>query len=115
MVATFNFQVLQYNVILLSCSVDNNLCHTTLSVNTTAENLPKDPIAHTPPFIAPVYDRAGQFIINLSPASPQPKRIRGQPTFNSSSIAPVAYLLRIELIETQTFSFMWAVSCTVPK
>ena len=63
-----------------------------------------------PPTISPVYntDRVGQFSIDLSPASPQ-----NETMIDYENIDPVAFLLRIEVINSQTFSFMWAVSYTL--
>ena len=86
------------------------LNHTILSVTTIAENLPKDPLVDTPPLITPVQNRSGRFIMDLSPASP--KRKQG---IDYNNIDPVAFLLRIKLMNLQTFSFIWAVSCKVAK
>lgn len=78
----------------------------TLSLKNTAneaEGLPWDPVRA--PSMNAVDSTPGQFTIDLSYASPTPNR-----GINYTSIAPVAFLLRIELMSLQTFSFKWAVS-----
>ena len=70
------------------------------------ESLPWDPVGS--PAVNPISSAAWQFTIDLSQASPTP--LRGH---SSISIAPVAFLLRIELMSSQTFSFKWAVSLVV--
>ena len=67
------------------------------------ESLPWDPVRS--PAVNPISSAAGQFTIDLSQASPIPSRGR-----SAISVAPVAFLLRIELMSSQTFSFKWAVS-----
>jgi hypothetical protein len=54
---------------------------------------------------------AVQFTVDLFQASPPPPpRRRGSLRVNPQTIAPVAFLLKIELLSSQTFSFQWAVS-----
>ena len=57
-------------------------------------------------------NRAGQFTIDLSSSSPRILNENATDFLMNTApdIPPVAFLLRIELMSTQTFSFMWAVS-----
>ena len=74
----------------------------THAVNDT-ESLPWDPVRS--PAVNPISSAAGQFTIDLYQASPTPSR-----GHSAIYVAPVAFLLRIELMSSQTFSFKWAVS-----
>ena len=93
----------------LTCLMDSINCtygsHTCINIESDTESLPWDPVGS--PAVNPISNEAWQFTIDLAQASPT-YTTSGE---NSSiSVAPVAFLLRIELINSQTFSFKWAVS-----
>ena len=91
----------------LTCLMDSTNCtyqsHTCIIIESDTESLPWDPVGS--PAVNPISSAAWQFTIDLSQASPTPSR-----RHSSISVDPVAFLLRIELISSQTFSFKWAVS-----
>ena len=91
----------------LTCLMDSTNCtygsHTCINIESDTESLPSNPVRS--PAVNPISSVAWQFTIDLSQASPTYTPLGG-----NNTVAPVAFLLRIELISSQTFSFKWAVS-----
>ena len=91
----------------LTCLMDSTNCtyqsHTCINIESDTESLPWDPVGS--PAVNPISNAAWQFTIDLAQASPTHPSLGG-----NNTVAPVAFLLRIELISSQTFSFKWAVS-----
>ena len=68
---------------------------------------PPDPIG--PPRLIPdrTTGRAGQFIVDLSNAAPQPQE---DESIDRSTISSVTFLFRFEEVNTSNVSFNWTVS-----
>ena len=77
--------------------------HTCINIESDTESLPWDPVGSLA--VNPISSAAWHFTIDIFQASPTYTLSAG-----NNTVPPVAFLLRIELISSQTFSFKWAVS-----
>ena len=75
-----------------------------------AGDLPLDPVGRPSLVADQSTERAGQFIVDLSGATPQPQGREQVNQTYATMIPPVAFLFRFEEIATHNVSYIWTVS-----